>query len=142
MPASLALAVRAVTAAAASQLFFHATAHLLKRDQGGVPCGSCLSLMQKGHDLREGRKGRRVMLRYVMSPMAPEGVSRDVVAARYVAIWQSGQLGFDIRAFGVPADAAFPGHAITLQTPRPDTGDRSSRRRKMAFQRREACCAG
>ena len=31
-------------------------------------------------------KSRRVVQRYVISPMSPEGVLRDVVAARYVAI--------------------------------------------------------
>src|SRR5262245_60927844 len=70
--------------------------------------------MQKLHDLREGRKSRRGMLRYV-GPMAPEGMLRDVVAPRYVAIWHSGPpVCFDIRAFGVPADGAGPRHAINL----------------------------
>jgi hypothetical protein len=55
------------------------------------------------------------MERYVMSPMAPEGVSRDIAAARYVAIRQPGtQVGFDISTFGVPADGAGPRHAINL----------------------------
>jgi hypothetical protein len=60
-------------------------ARLPNREQGGVPRGSCLSLTQKRHDLREGRESRRGMLRYV-GPMAPEGVLRDAVAPRYVAV--------------------------------------------------------
>jgi hypothetical protein len=99
-------------------------ARLSDREQGGLPRVTRLGFIEKFHDLRDARQSRRATLRYVISAMPPEGVLRDVAAARDIAIWQSGpQVGFDIRAFGMPADGASPGHAITLQTPRPDTGE-------------------
>jgi hypothetical protein len=61
-------------------------ARLPDRDQGGVPHVSRLGLMQKLHGLGGGRDCRRGMERYVTSPMPRDGIFRDAVPSRYVAI--------------------------------------------------------
>jgi hypothetical protein len=48
--------------------------------------------------------------------MPPEGVMRDVVASRYVAIrYHSLKIGLNLMTLGMFADAAFARHAITLE---------------------------
>jgi hypothetical protein len=60
-------------------------ARLSDREQIHIPRGACLGFIKKCHNLPSSRHSRRGMLRNV-GPMAPDGVLRDVVAARYVAI--------------------------------------------------------
>jgi hypothetical protein len=61
-------------------------ARLSDREQIHIPRGTCLGFIKKCDDLPSSRQSRRAMQRYVMSPMAPNGVPRDVMPARYVAV--------------------------------------------------------
>jgi hypothetical protein len=77
--------------------------------------GSCLTVIKKCHDLRHGRGCWRGLERYVTSLMPRDGIFRDAVASRYVAIRHpSLEIGLNFMALGVPADGAGPRHTIDL----------------------------
>ena len=49
------------------------------------------------------------------SPMSRDGIFRDAVPSRYVAIRQPNpKIGLNFKTLGVPADGASPRHAINL----------------------------
>jgi hypothetical protein len=89
-------------------------ARLSDREQSGVKQGRRLGLMQKPHDLRDGRECWRGMERYV--PTMPKGgIFRNGVFLRYGATRQpSLKIGLDFLTLGMQANSAVPRHAITF----------------------------
>ena len=83
-------------------------------EQTDIPAGTYLGLIKDCDNLRDRRNGGRCVERYV--PAVPrEGIFRDAVPSRYVAIRQpSLKIRLDFMALGVAADGAGPRHAIDL----------------------------
>jgi hypothetical protein len=99
-------------------------AGLPNRDQDGVQHARRLSLMQKRHDLLDGREWR-VMERNV--PTMPRGgIFRNGVFLRYGATRQpSPKIGLDFLTLGMQANSAVPRHSI--KTTHKTSGDNSLR---------------